>query len=231
MCGLQVRRACDTRWWTEYLVCDRVLAIHDKEKEALNQVIKKFAWSLRKLTKADHELLRYYVEFFQIFKDKSDMMSGEDFSNIHFVHSTVKHLRRHIAQWSNHAVIGSFVRDFSAIFSEYFDFIDDPDHDDYQVIYMVTAFLSPYHQAMLSPREKSRAKDYLKDELLAREEEEEQAGVSEQVKEPAETHPKPPEGAAANKMPGKRKYGQFLGWLNMTKSARNGPSLGSYPGG
>ena len=209
------------------MVCDRVLAIHDTGKEALNQVIKKFAWDLRKLTKADHELLRYYVDFFKIFKDKSDMMSGEKFTNIHFVHSTVKHLRRHIAQWSNHAVIGSFVRDFSVIFSEYFDFIDHPDHDDYQEIYTITAFLSPYHQAMLSPREKLCAKTFLKSEVLVREEEE-QADIGEKVKGPAETQPRPPEGAAANKMPGKRKKGPFLN-LIMSKTVRDGSFDGSDP--
>lgn len=205
LCGLQVRRACETRWWTEFLVCERVLAIYDKEKEALNQVIKAFKWTQRKLTKADHDLLRYYVEFFQIFKQKSDMMSGEEYCNIHFVHSTVKYLRRHILKWSDHAVIGTFVKDFSKIFSEYFDFIDNPEDDDYQEIYSITAFLSPYHQAMLSQREKVRAKDYLKTEVALREEEEEEDGLGDQQEVGnAEPQAQPQDGAAANLMPGKQ---------------------------
>ena len=206
LCGLQVRRACETRWWTEFLVCERVLAIYDKEKEALNTVIKAFKWTQRKLTKADHDLLRYYVEFFQIFKEKSDMMSGEEFCNIHFVHSTVKYLRRHILKWSDHAVIGSFVKEFSSIFSEYFDFIDNPENDDYQEIYSITAFLSPYHQAMLSNQEKARAKDYLASELALREVEEQDGQGDQQEAGNADAEPQaqPQDGSAGNFMPGKQ---------------------------
>ena len=50
---------------------------------------------------------------------------------------------------------------WETIFSEYFYFVDHPDHPDYQQIYTIAAFLSPYHQAMLSPREKE-AKEYLR---------------------------------------------------------------------
>ena len=204
ICGLQVLRACPTRWWTEYLMCERVVEISSKEKEALNQVIKTCDWKdkdkkkFRKLTNNDHDLLDHYVNFFRLFKDKSDMMGGEDFSNIHYVHSTVKLFRRHIDKWSEHAVIGSFVSDFSKIFSEYFDFIDHPEHPDYMEIYSITAYLSPYHQPMLTSSEKKRAKEYLMEEVLLREDVHDEVAGG---KGAAKPQTKPQDAAVANQMP------------------------------
>ena len=167
ICGLQVKRNCPTRWWTDWLMCERVLEIHKKEAEALNTIISSYSktWKIRKLKQNDFDLVSYFVEFFKIFKLKSDLMGGEEFSNIHFVHSTVKMFRRHINKWRDHLVIGSFVRDFEIEFSAYFDFIDNPDHPNYQQIYSVAAYLSPYHQAMLTSREKMEAKEYLRSEV------------------------------------------------------------------
>ena len=188
---------------------ERVLEIHKKDKEALNQVMTTCAWKdkdgkkFRKLTNADYNLLSYYIDFFKMFMDKSDMMGGEEFSNIHYVHSTVKLFRRHIAKWSQHAVIGSFVRTFSEIFSEYFDFVDHPNHPDYQEIYSITAYLSPYHQAMLSPGEKRRAKEYLLTEVLLREEESPHDDAGEQTDDQVEPQFMPSDAAAADLMPGK----------------------------
>ena len=185
-------------------MCERVVEISSKEKEALNHVIKTCDWKdkkgkkFRKLTNADHDLLDHYVNFFRLFKDKSDMMGGEDFSNIHYVHSTVKLFRRHIDKWSQHAVIGSFVSDFSKIFSEYFDFIDQPDHPDYMEIYSITAYLSPYHQPMLSSSEKKRAKEYLMEEVLNREDVPDEVA---EVEGQAEAQTKPQDAADANLMP------------------------------
>ena len=130
-------------------------------------------------------------------------MGGEDYCNIHLVHSTVKQLRRHIAKWSDHAVIGSFVRDFLDHFSQYFDFIDHPEHPNYQEIYAITAYLSPYHQAMLSPQEKKRAKEYLMAEVLLREEEDDQDPLGQQEEDLAEAQTGPPDAAAAEMIPGK----------------------------
>ena len=187
-------------------MCQRVLEIYQKEKEALNEVINICSWTkLRKLTSHDHDLLRYYVEFFGIFKEKGDLMGGEDYCNIHLVHSTVKILRRHIAKWSAHTVIGSFVRDFSELFSQYFDFVDHPEHPNYQEIYAITAYLSPYHQAMLSPQEKKSVEAWLMAEVLLREEEAGQEPEVGQAENPADPQTAPPGAAAAadDMIPGK----------------------------
>ena len=183
ICGLQVKRNCPTRWWTDWLMCERVLEIHKKEAEALNTVISSNSktWKIRKLQKFDYDLVSYFVDFFRVFKIKSDLMGGEEFSNIHFVHSTVKQFRRHIGKWKEHQVIGNFVKNFEIIFSEYFDFVDHPDHPDYQQIYTTAAFLSPYHQAMLSPREKREAKEYLRCEVTLMEDSMVGAGEEENI--------------------------------------------------
>ena len=68
-------------------------------------------------------------------------MGGQEFSNIHFVHSTIKQFWRHIGKWKVHQVIGKFAKDFEIIFSEYFYFAD---HLDYQQIYTIAASLLPY---------------------------------------------------------------------------------------
>ena len=50
------------------------------------------------------------------------------------------------------------------IFS-YFDFVDDPLHPDFIEVYTIAAYLSPFQQISLTPAEKTRSKDYLKEKL------------------------------------------------------------------
>ena len=202
ICGLQVKRNCPTRWWTDWTMCERVLEIHKKEAEALNTIISSYSktWKIRKLQKFDYDLVSYFVDFFRVFKIKSDLMGGEEFSNIHFVHSTVKQFRRHIGKWKDHQVIGNFVKNFEIDFAEYFDFIDQPDHAEYQKIYTIAAFLSPYHQAMLSPREKKEAKDYLRSEVTLMEDS--MVGVGEEENIAAAAASAPVMDSANNMMPG-----------------------------
>ena len=43
--------------------------------------------------------------------------------------------------------------------------MDDPLHPDFIVVYTVAAYLSPFQQILLTPAEKTRAKDYIKEKL------------------------------------------------------------------
>ena len=65
ICGLQVKRNCPTRWWTDWVMCERVLGIYKKEAEALNTIISSYSktWKIRKLKQNDFDLVSYFVEF------------------------------------------------------------------------------------------------------------------------------------------------------------------------
>ena len=47
----------------------------------------------------------------------------------------------------------------------YFDFVDDPLHEDFVELYTIAAYLSPFHQITLMMSEKSRAKESIKNKL------------------------------------------------------------------
>ena len=53
---------------------------------------------------------------------------------------------------------------YSVLFS-YFDFVDDPTNPDFIEVYTIAAYLSPFHQIILTPAEKNRAKEYIKEKL------------------------------------------------------------------
>ena len=47
----------------------------------------------------------------------------------------------------------------------YFNFVDDPLHPDFIEVYTIAAYLSPFQQISLTPAEKTRSKEYLKEKL------------------------------------------------------------------
>ena len=47
----------------------------------------------------------------------------------------------------------------------YFDYIDDPLHEDFLEIYTIATYLSPFHQITLTKSEKTQAKEAIKTKL------------------------------------------------------------------
>ena len=108
-----------TRWWSEWLMAERVLAIRKADCEALNKVKASYGWTdVRKIKDEDYKLVRYYVEFFSVMKQKSDILAAEDTCTLHLVHSCVKGIRKQITKYENNETIGGFVRDFDTEFSK-----------------------------------------------------------------------------------------------------------------
>ena len=179
MVGLAIVLNCPTRWWTDLSMMDRIQTIVNINREALNTIIVTSKWDkvdpktkdkekvCRKLTDADYELISLFVSFFTYLKDKSDQLAGEEMCSIHLVHSAVKEILQHVSKWTEHTIIGAFVREFKREFHHYFDHMIDPSHKNFEPIYVVAAFLSPFHQKFLTEDEKKVAVDYLKKEAAA----------------------------------------------------------------
>ena len=107
-----------TRWWSEWLLAERVVAIHKANKDALNTVKNSHGWKeLRDLEDDDYILIKLFVDFFRPMKELSDILGGEQFSTIHLVHPGIKGIRRQIKMYEDHPVIGAFVKDFGIEFS------------------------------------------------------------------------------------------------------------------
>ena len=118
LCNLLMVAAVATRWWSEWLMAERVVEIHKVNKDALNTVKASYKWTdFRKLKEEDYQLITYFVDFFRPMKEKSDILGGENFSTIHLVFSSVKGIRRQIKMWRDHPVIGAFVQEFDREFS------------------------------------------------------------------------------------------------------------------
>ena len=178
MVGLAIVLNCPTRWWTDLSMMDRIQTIVNIQKEALNTIIVSRKWDkvdkdrdkekvCRKLTDSDYELVSLFVSFFTYMKEKSDQLSGEQTCSIHLVHSAVKEILNHVSKWTDHRIIGSFATEFKTEFHHYFDHMIDPSNGKFEPIYIVTAFLSPFHQKFLTEDEKKLAVDYLKLEVSA----------------------------------------------------------------
>ena len=117
LCQLLMIAAVATRWWSEWLMAERVVAIHKVNKEALNIVKTNQGWKLRKLKEEDYTLISYFVDFFRPIKEKSDILGGDKYSTLHLVHPSIKGIRRQINMHREHPVIGAFVQDFDVEFS------------------------------------------------------------------------------------------------------------------
>ena len=118
LCGLLLVAAVVTRWWSDWLMAERVVTIHKVNKDALNTVKTSQGWTkLRKLKEDDYNLITYFVEFFRPMKEKADILGGEKFCTLHLVLPSVKGIRRQIKMWRDHSVIGAFVQDFDVEFS------------------------------------------------------------------------------------------------------------------
>ena len=199
ICGLAVKQCCPTRWWTDWLMCERFMEIHGKDKEAINKVITLCGWKkdFGKMKEADLELISYFVDFFKVLKVKSDILGGEESATLHMVHSSVREIQKNIRKWKEHPVIGSFTVDFDKEFSHYFDFIVNPSHVNYDKIFAVAAYLSPFHHGTLSNDEKRIVKDYLHLEVSLMD-----GGVSSSVVSEGSTESGPVEPASDNMIPG-----------------------------
>ena len=118
LCEFLMVASVPTRWWSEWLMAERVVAIYEVNKDALNTVKASQGWKdLRKLKEEDYDLIKCFVEFFRPMKEKSDILGGDKFSTIHLVHSSVKGIRRQIKLWRDHPVISAFVQEFDVEFS------------------------------------------------------------------------------------------------------------------
>ena len=118
LCQLLMVASVVTRWWSEWLLAERVVAIHKANKDALNTVKNSHGWKeLRDLEDDDYTLIKLFVDFFRPMKELSDILGGEQFSTIHLVHPGIKGIRRQIKQYEDHPVIGAFVKDFGIEFS------------------------------------------------------------------------------------------------------------------
>ena len=176
-------------------MCERFMEIHGKDNEAINKVITLCGWKkMKRMKEADFNLISYFVEFFKVMKIKSDILGGEKEATLHLVHSSVREIKNNIMKWQDHQVIGSFAQDFAKEFAHYFDFIVDPSHGNYDKIYAVAAYLSPFHHGTLSNEEKSIVKSYLYTEVCVMD-----GGVTE-VSESTESGPVEP--ANDNMIPG-----------------------------
>ena len=118
LCHLLMVASVVTRWWSAWLLAERVSAIHKVNKEALNIIKTSNGWNeIRDLNDDDYALINLFVDFFRPMKELSDILGGEQFSTIHLVAPGVKEIRRNIKKNEDHPVIGSFVRDFGVEFS------------------------------------------------------------------------------------------------------------------
>ena len=118
LCDLLMVAAVATRWWSEWLMAERVVAIHKVNQDAINIVKTSHKWTeLRKLKDEDYQLIGFFVDFFRPMKEKSDILGGDQFSTIHLVFSSIKGIRRQIKMWRDHPVIGVFVQEFDIEFS------------------------------------------------------------------------------------------------------------------
>ena len=176
--GLAIVLNCPTRWWTDLAAMERIQKIVDINKEALNTIIVTYKWDkvgkdkdkekvCSKLKDSDYELISLFLSFFTYMKEKSDQMAAEETCTIHLVHSAIKEILIHIGKWKNHTIIGEFAREFDQEFHHYFDHMIDPSHAKFEPIYVVAAFLSPFHMKFLSEDQKKIAVDYLKVEVAA----------------------------------------------------------------
>ena len=170
LCSLAMKQVCPTRWWTEWMMNERIMEIHAVDADAINKVITSCGWKndkdpLRLLKKVDFELISYYVDFFKIMKDKSDEMEAEDTPTLHLVLSSVKLIQRSVDKWTDHPVIATFAQNFAREFKTYFDVIVNPSNPGYFKIFAVAAFLSPFYQVYLTLEEKQLARDYLYEEV------------------------------------------------------------------
>lgn len=146
----------------------RIQDIGTINKEALNTIIKTCQWKKQALFhEAEYELISVFVSFFTYLKEKSDQLAGENMCTIHLVHSVVKGILKHIRKWTNHSILGSFAKEFETEFCRYFDHMVGPTNANFEPIYIVAAFLSPFHQNFLTDEEKKLAADYLKVEVAA----------------------------------------------------------------
>ena len=109
------------RWWTDYLMLERILVISKKDADALNHVIR-FSGMDKDLvlTKHDMFLISKFVDLFALVKKKTDSLSGEDFSSIQLVWPAVREIRNHIERFKKDATIGKFAKDFLKLFDHYF---------------------------------------------------------------------------------------------------------------
>ena len=118
LCQLLMVASVVTRWWSAWLLAERVAAIAKVNKEALNIIKTSHGWKeIRKLKDEDYALINLFVEFFRPMKEFSDILGGEQFSTIQLVLPGVKEIRRQIKKHEDHPVIGAFVQDFGVEFS------------------------------------------------------------------------------------------------------------------
>ena len=106
LCQLLMVASVVTRWWSAWLLAERVSAIAKVNKEALNIIKTSHGWKeIRKLQDEDYALINLFVEFFRPMKEFSDILGGEQFSTIQLVLPGVKEIRRQIKKHEDHPVI------------------------------------------------------------------------------------------------------------------------------
>ena len=215
LCGLAMKQVCPTRWWTEWMMNERIMQIYSVDPEAINKVITSCGWKkdndpLRLLKKVDFELISYYVEFFKLMKIKSDEMEAEDTPTLHLVLSSVKLIQRSITKWTDHPVIATFAQNFAREFNSYFDVIMNPTNPSYFKIFAVAAYLSPFHQVSLTQDERQLAKDFISEEVRGME----GGGIARAESDAADGDAGPVETGGDSNIPGIHKF-QVMSYTNL----------------
>ena len=168
--------SCPTRWWTELDVLQRIFDIYQEDGSAFQKVAHVMKWKLEDangvellLNQEDLLLLQKFLDFFTDFKRKSELLGGENYSNVHMVFPYTKELFNHIKEFQDDPLIGEFAEMFHEEFSEYFGFIVDPKYNGdkytYEPLYGACTFLSPVYCNFLTKEEKDAAKMFLLTEL------------------------------------------------------------------
>ena len=116
----------------------------------------------------DLALMKKFLQFFQEFKAKSDVLGGEAYSNSHLVFPYLKELAAHISSFGEDDLLSDFADNFYVDFMDYFAFIIDIRHqgkNEFQPYYIACSMLSPLYYNGLSAEEREVGKEFLLKEL------------------------------------------------------------------
>ena len=155
-----------TRWWSKLDQIKRIGEIYKQDRQAFRKVCLAREWKTSlDLDDDDLIMLQYFLDFFESFRQKSDVLGGEKSSNIHLVFIYTKDLQQHIETFFEHEKLGKFSRRFHLLFMKQFEFILNPDHPEFECVFLATSLLSPLYLNFLSAEEQNEGFRFLREEL------------------------------------------------------------------
>ena len=154
---------CKTRWWTDQDMMERLLEAIQTEDESppLTYLVEEMDWPHTLIiSDSDSRYIKSFLEVTELLKDKSDMLGAEEVSTIHLVYPSLLEIFAHLDAKSK-GVAKIFASTLKTNISKYFQFVTHPSEPKFDPIYMVSTYLSPIYQKVLTPTQDTIAEQHI----------------------------------------------------------------------